>query len=203
MLATTAVIGHRVYRVPMEIRTTKFPTRAPSVRAQEECSCCRSHQQKKISLPDVNVLHIVQDGSSGCALIGSGLSGNDCSRLNGFQSCLHLTRALISLWGLFRQAALDDGPKAGRHGRAKRLGQLAHDRRADLKACASSKWQTARSRFIDHYSERPQITTVVVPLATQDFGSHIRQSTAYAGRVFHSFKRPRGPLEQPAFYPSC
>src|SRR5437899_6592780 len=70
MLATTAVIGHRVYRVPMEIGTTKFPTRAPSVRAQEECSFCRSHQQKKISLPDVNVLHIVQDGSSGCALIG-------------------------------------------------------------------------------------------------------------------------------------
>src|SRR5437870_7899803 len=64
MLATTAVIGHRVYRVPMEIGTTKFPTRAPSVRAQEECSFCRSHQQKKISLPDMNVSHTVQDGSS-------------------------------------------------------------------------------------------------------------------------------------------
>ena len=101
MLATTAVIGHRVHRVPMEIGTANFPTRAPSVRAQEECSFCRSHQQKKISLPDLNVLHIVQDGSSGCALIGSGLSGNDCSRLNGFQSCLHLTRALISLRGSF------------------------------------------------------------------------------------------------------
>src|SRR5947207_13890673 len=149
MLATTAVIAHRVYRVPMEIGSTNVPTPAPSVRAQEECSFCRSHQQKKISLPDVNVLHIVQDGSSGRALIGSGLSGNDCSRLNGFQSCLHLTRALISLWWRFRQAALDDGPSAGRHGRAKRLGQLAHDRRADLKACASSECQTTRSRFSD------------------------------------------------------
>ena len=203
MLATTAVIGHRVHRVPVEVGTANLPTRALSVRAQEECSFCRSHQQKKISLPDMNVSHTVQDGSSECAVIGTGLSGSDCSRLNRFQSCLHLTRALISLSGLFRQAALDDGPKAGRHGRAKRLGQLAHDRRADLKACASSKWQTARSRFIEHYSERPQITAVVGRLATQDFGSHIRQSAAYVGRCLHRFKRLRGALEQPAFYPSC
>src|SRR2546421_4601633 len=88
MLATTAVIGHRVHRVPMEIGTANFPTRAPSVRAQEECSFCRSHQQKKISLPDMNVSHTVQDGSSECAVIGTGLSGSDCSRLNRFQSCL-------------------------------------------------------------------------------------------------------------------
>src|SRR5881409_984296 len=105
MLATTAVIGHRVHRVPVEVGTANLPTCALSVRAQEECSFCRSHQQKKISLPDMDVLHIVQDGSSGCAVIGSGLSGSDCSREDGFQSCLHLTRALISLCGLFRQAA--------------------------------------------------------------------------------------------------
>src|SRR2546427_660924 len=30
MLATTAVIGHRVHRMPMEIGTANFPTRAPS-----------------------------------------------------------------------------------------------------------------------------------------------------------------------------
>src|SRR5207237_10670676 len=117
MLATTAVIGHRVHRMPVEIGTANFPTRAPSVRAQEECSFCRSHQQKKISLPDMNVSHTVQDGSSECAVIGTGLSGRDCRRLNRLQCCLHLTRALISLSGLLRPSALADCHQAWRFGK--------------------------------------------------------------------------------------
>src|SRR5437763_14602660 len=113
MFATTAAIGHCVHRVPMEIGTANFPTRAPSVRAQEECSFCRSHQQKKISLPDMNESHTVQDGSPACAVIGTGLSGSDRSGLNRLQSRLHLTRALISPRRPFPPAALDDCPNAG------------------------------------------------------------------------------------------
>ena len=110
VLAPAAIIGHRVNTVPMEIGTTDLPTAAPSVRAKDECSLRCSHQQKKVSLPNMRMSHAVQDRSPGWAKIGAGIPGNDCARLNGFQSGLNFTCALITLHRLLGQAALDNGP---------------------------------------------------------------------------------------------
>src|SRR6266516_7088528 len=107
----------------------------------------------------------MQDRGCGSASIGNWIIGNDHSRLDGFQSCLNFTGALISLHRLFDEAALNNGPETGRHWRAERLRQLAHDGRADLKGGASFKWQTPGSRFIEHNSESPQITAIVSCLA--------------------------------------
>ena len=85
----------------------------------------------------------------------TGISGSDGTRLHRFQSCLNFTRALITLRRLLGQAALDNGPKAGRYGRAERIGNVAYDRRADLKTSASFKWQASGSRFVEHNSQRP------------------------------------------------
>ena len=104
------------------------------------CACC-------------TLCKIVVLGGFGSAL-GSG--GNDCTRLNGFQSGLNFTRALITLHRFLGQAALDNGPEAGRHWRAERVRKFAHDGRADLKAGASFKRQASGSRFIEHNSKRPQ-----------------------------------------------
>src|SRR5258708_14937524 len=64
VLATTAVISQCINRVPVEIGPSDVPTSTLRVRAQKESSFFRSHQQEKISLSDVNILHIVQPGIS-------------------------------------------------------------------------------------------------------------------------------------------
>ena len=88
-------------------------------------------------------------------MIGAGISGDDCGRLNRFQGRLNFTRALITLHRFLGQAALDDCPKAGRHGRAKRVRDFAQDRRADLEAGASFKGKASGGRFIEHNAKRP------------------------------------------------
>ena len=156
VLSSAAVISHRVNIVSVEIRTTDLPTAALRIGAKDECSFRGSHQQKKVSLPDMSVLHAVQDRSSGWTYDqGWDLAETIAPRLNGFQSRLNFTRALITLRGFLGQAALDNGPQARRHGRPKRVRDFAHDRRADLKASASLKGKASGSRFIEHNSKRP------------------------------------------------
>src|SRR6266540_3631204 len=163
----------------MEVWTANFPTGALGVRLNDECSFCRSHQQKKVSLLDINMLHTVQNRGCGSAAIDTWIICNDHRRLNGFQCCLNFTGALVSLHRLFGEAALDNGPETGRHWRAERLRQFAHDGGADLKASAPFKWKPTGSRFIKHNPEGPQITAIICSLAAQDFRRHIRQRTAY------------------------
>ncbi len=111
--ASAVVEGHSVNTVSVEIRTAYLPTAALRIRAKDECSFGRSQQQKKVSLPDLSVSHTVQDGSPGCARISAGTSRSDSSRLDGFQSCLNFTCALITLYRFLGKAALNNGPKAG------------------------------------------------------------------------------------------
>ena len=65
MLASASVIGHRVNSVPVEIGAPDLPTVALGIRAKDECSFGRSHQQKKVSLLDMRVPHAVQDRGRG------------------------------------------------------------------------------------------------------------------------------------------
>ena len=71
MLALAGVISHRVNIVSVEIRTTHLPALALRIRAKNEGSFRRSHQQKKVSLPDMRVSHAVQDGGLGWVRIGA------------------------------------------------------------------------------------------------------------------------------------
>jgi hypothetical protein len=61
----------------------------------------------------MRVLHAVQDRSPGPSWIRAGTGGNDSSRLDGFQSGLNFTRALITLDRFLGQAALNNGPYPG------------------------------------------------------------------------------------------
>src|SRR5947207_3909239 len=44
VLATAVVVSHRVNAMAVEIRTSNFPTGAPRIRAENECSFCGSYQ---------------------------------------------------------------------------------------------------------------------------------------------------------------
>src|ERR1700739_363316 len=136
-----------------------------------------------MSVPDA-----VQNGSAPRAWIRAGSSGNNSGGLNRFQSRLNFTCALIALDWFLDQAALNDGPQPGGDGRPKRFRDFAHDRRADLEACTSFKWQASTSCFVEHNSKRPQITAIVCGLPAQDFGRHVRQGAAYAGGVVQGRK---------------
>src|ERR1700731_3518869 len=132
----------------------------------------------------MSVSHTVQDRSSGHAGVGTRISGNDRTRLNGFQSGLNFTGALVPLGWFFAQAPLNNCPEAGGHRRAKRVRNFTQDGRANLKASASFKRQASRGRFIKDNSKRPYITAMLGLFATEDFGRHIQQSAAYAGGAF-------------------
>src|SRR5439155_2642805 len=72
VLAVAVIVRNRVNRVPVEIRTADLPTGALSVGAQHEGSLCGPHQQEKISLPDVNGMHLVEDRGVGPLRSGGG-----------------------------------------------------------------------------------------------------------------------------------
>ena len=75
----------------------------------------------------MGMLHAVQDRTSGCIRIRAGAWRNDAGRLNGLQRRLNFSRALVTLCGFLGEAALNNGPKAGRQGRTKRVRNFAHD----------------------------------------------------------------------------
>ena len=85
MLAVAVIVRNRVNRVPVEVRTADLPTGALSVRAQHEGSLCGPHQQEKISLPDVNGMHFVEDRGVKTASIWRGLRGDNCTHLDRLQ----------------------------------------------------------------------------------------------------------------------
>src|SRR5215216_6520930 len=108
MFAGAAIIGHCVNSLAVEVRTTDFPTPALNIRSQEECSFCGSYQQKKVSLPDRDVLHTVENRRGWSASINDWIRGRHQSRVNCFQSCLHFTGALITLHRLLCEAPLNN-----------------------------------------------------------------------------------------------
>src|SRR5882672_10304150 len=198
MLAAAAVVSHRIDSVSVKVRATQFPARALPVRAQKEGSLGGPHQQKKVSLLNVNVLNAVQHGGSGLAHLGRGSGGHVDRRLHRFESSLDFAGALVSMQGFLRQAALNDGPESGRDGRSKRLGHLTHDSGADFKSSASVKGETSGSGFIQQNAECPQIAAVISPFAAQDFGSDVWESAAYSGSVEHGVERAGYSIENRA-----
>src|SRR4029434_6727087 len=106
-------------------------------------------------LLDLNVLHTVKNRGWRSASINDWITGNDHSRLNGFQSSLNCAGALISLSWLFGEAALDNCPETRRHWRAERFRHFAHNGGADLKYSLSGKWQPSGGHFIKHNSKSP------------------------------------------------
>src|SRR5215472_765279 len=107
MLAHTAVIGHRVYRLAMKVGTANLPPLSSGVRLKEEGSLCCAYQQKKVTLLYLNVLQTVQDSCGRRASIDACIAGNHHGRLNSFQGCLDFTRAPIPLHRLLYEATLD------------------------------------------------------------------------------------------------
>ena len=61
----------------------------------------------------------------------------------------------ITLDGFLAQAALNNCPQPGRHRRAERARDFAHDRRADLEARTSLEGQASRGCFVKHDAKRP------------------------------------------------
>src|SRR5580704_17980481 len=178
-----AIVGHRINAMPVKVRTANLPTATPCVGAEDECSLGCSDQQDEVTLSHTSVLHAVQDGSCRRAYVGPGVERNNCSGLNGFQSCLDFARTLIALRGFFGQTALNNCPQARWHGRPKGGWQLAHDRRSNLKASVPLKGKSARSRFVEHNSKRPQVAAIVRYAATKNLRRHVGQGAAHTGSV--------------------
>src|SRR5882762_8721321 len=139
--------------------------------------------------------HAVKGGDPGWALLGTGTRRNNGARLNGFQSRLHFTGTLVALGGFFRQTTLNNGPQTRRYGRTERSGQLAHDRRADLEAGASTEGQLAGSGFVQNNSEGPEIAAAVGWFAAQNFRSHVVQSAADRGCILRASEGLCGTFE--------
>src|SRR5262249_19292117 len=134
MPACPIVISQCVNRFTVEIRSANFPTFALQVRLQDEGSFSRSHQQKKVSLPDPHMPHIVQIGRPGDDSLRTAFSRNDGACLNRCQRRLNFRRGLVSLRRFLDQTTLNYRPQAWREGRSQWRWYLTKDGRADFEA---------------------------------------------------------------------